>query len=149
MKTECEDLSACREIKFCKKRHPKICRKYSLEFFCKFGKDCSYVHITREHSKVFKDLYDEIVEDIKNIKAEVDLLKNTVKSLNEIKKEGKLKKKSIEAPKKDIDKIQAENIQISKKVSMIEDDMESETDENSDVNGNESHDESEIKELFS
>ena len=107
------------------------------------------MHITREHSKVFKDLYDEIVEDIKNIKAEVDLLKNTVKSLNEIKKEGKLKKKSIEAPKKDIDKIQAENIQISKKVSMIEDDMESETDENSDVNGNESHDESELKELFS
>ena len=56
-------------------------------------------------------------------------------------------KKSIEALK-DIDKIKAGNIQISKKVSMIEEVMKSETDENSDDIENESRDELEIKEFF-
>ena len=94
VKTEYEDISACTGIKSCSKRHPKICRKYSLENFCRFGKDCSYVHISREHSEVCKDLEDE---DMKNIKAKVDLLKNTVKSLSKIKKGGKLINKTIKA----------------------------------------------------
>ena len=149
VKNECEDLSACREIKSCKKRHPKICRRFALENFCKFGKECSYVHNTKEHSKICKDVHDDILEDMKNLKAEVDLIKKTVQSLSEIKKEGKIIKKSIEALKKDINDIKAENIKISKKVSTIEEDMESETDENSDADEIESHDETEIRELLS
>ena len=44
--------------------------------------------------------------------------------------------------------MKAENIKISKKVSIIEKDMESETDENSDVDEIEYHEESEIRELL-
>ena len=48
------------------------------------------MHNTKEHNKIFKDVHDEIVEDMKNLKAEVDLVKKT-----EIKKEGKVIRKSI------------------------------------------------------
>ena len=47
--------------------------------------------------------------------------------------EGKLIKRSVEALKKEINNMKAENIKISKKVSIIEKDMESETDENSEI----------------
>ena len=70
---------------------------------------------------------------MKNIKAEVDLLKKTVKSLSEIKKKGKYIKKSIEVLKEEIDKIKAENIKITNKVNLIEEELESETDENDEV----------------
>ena len=51
-----------------------------------------------------------MVKDIRNLKAEMDLLKNTVKSLNDIKQEGKVIKKSIHALKEEIPKIKAENL---------------------------------------
>ena len=112
----------------CTKRHPKSCRNYLKHQFCNFGKDCAYLHT----DTVKKEHFNEVVEDMKNIKAELDHLKNTVKTLSEINKEGKLIKKSIDVLKADIVKIKAANLQISKKVKMIEADMESETDENFD-----------------
>jgi hypothetical protein len=65
VKNECEDLSSCREIKFCRKRHPKICRRFSIENFCKFGEQCSYVHLSKDHKTVSKEVFDDIVENIK------------------------------------------------------------------------------------
>ena len=145
VKNECEDLSSCREIKFCRKRHPKICRRFSIENFCKFGEQCSYVHLSKDHKTVSKEVFDDIVENMKNIRAEVDLLKKTVKSLCEIKNEGKWIMKSIDVLKDEIDKIKAENIKITNKVNLIAEEMESETDENSDGDESELHDKVELE----
>ena len=145
-KNKCGDSSACREIKSCrKKRHPKICRKFSIHNFCKFDEQCSYVHLSRDHTTVSKEVIDDIVENIKNIKAEVDLLKKTVKSLSEIKKERKRIKKSIEVSKEGIDKIKSENIKITNKFNLIGEEFESKTDENSDGDESEQHDKVELE----
>ena len=146
VETECEALSACKEIKSCRKRHPKTCRRFSLENFCQFGERCSYVHVARDHNKV---AFNKIVEDMNNIKAELDLLKNTVKSLSEIKKEGKVIKKSIEGLKAEIVKIKAENLQIVMKVKSLEEDMETETDDNSDSDETDINDRAEVDEVLS
>ena len=66
---ECEDLSPCRTIKLCNKRHPKACRRFVMEQFCKFRNDCSY-----EHSVTVSELKN--YEDSKKI----ELLENEVKS---------------------------------------------------------------------
>ena len=83
--------------------------------------------------------------NMKNIKAQVDLLRKTVKLLSEIKNEGKWIKKLMDVLKEEIDKIMAENIKITNKVNVIEKDMESETDENSDGDESELHDKVELE----
>ena len=39
-----ESLSACVNIKSCLKRHPRVCKSYGLENFCKFEAGCAYHH---------------------------------------------------------------------------------------------------------
>ena len=82
---------------------------------------------------------------MKNIKAEVDLLKKTVKLLSEIKKESKWIKKSIEVSKEEIDKIKSENIKITNKVNLIGEEFESKTDKNSCGDESELHDKVELE----
>ena len=40
---ECKDLSGCKSVQSCKKRHPKRCKKFSSGN-CSFGIDCAYNH---------------------------------------------------------------------------------------------------------
>ena len=40
----CESLSTCVNIKSCLKRHPRVCKSYALEKFCKFKDGCAYHH---------------------------------------------------------------------------------------------------------
>ena len=71
MGEKCIYLSACKDIKSCDKRHPWVCKRYSLENFCKFGDQGSYEHsIKDQNQKGFDDMF----EDVKNLKAEMDLL---------------------------------------------------------------------------
>ena len=128
VETKCEALSAFRDIKCCHKRHPKVCKRFALEIFCKYGEHCAYEHIVKDQSK---GEVDELVEDMKNIKAELDILKNTVKSLSQIKEEGKVIKKSIHDLKADIKNIKAENLQMSRKIGQLEEEMETDTDDQS------------------
>ena len=41
---KCKKLSSCKD-KYCNKRHPRICKIFSLDKFCKFGEDCEYLHL--------------------------------------------------------------------------------------------------------
>ena len=43
LKEECKDLSRCKNIKNCTKRHPKFCSKYASGQ-CSFANDCAYKH---------------------------------------------------------------------------------------------------------
>ena len=40
---ECKDLSMCKAIKSCLKRHPKTCKKF-VSGHCRFQMDCPYKH---------------------------------------------------------------------------------------------------------
>ena len=102
VKEECQALSACKEVRSCNKRHPKTCKRFVFERFCKFGDECAYLHLTRDNSK---EVYTEVIEDVKNLKAEVDLLKKTVKSLSYIKEEAKEVKKEIKRVKEEISQL--------------------------------------------
>ena len=122
------DLSKCR------KRHPKECKYFAVQKFCQFGRSCRFKHTESIESVKVQQLH----EDFKKIKAEVDLLKNNLKALAGIKQEGKMLTKSVESLKEDIKKIKSENINILKRILNIEEDFE-----------NESEDESEEQEMNS
>ena len=76
----------------CRNHHPKECKYYAQNRFCKFGTDCRFTH----HDHVKSGEFGSAFEDIRNLKAKVDYLKNTVKSLIDIRHEGKEMKKIIE-----------------------------------------------------
>ena len=46
----CLDLSACKTIKTCHKRHPKVCRRSSIDKFYRFGINCAYFHVEQPAS---------------------------------------------------------------------------------------------------
>ena len=107
-KSECEKVhenKICRanncDPRRCSKRHPKDCRNYSKHRFCNFA----YLH----SEMVVKEDFERVTEEMKNLKAEMDILKNTVKTLSEIKQEKKVLKKNIEKLNKDIIKMKTEN----------------------------------------
>lgn len=127
VKEKCKNLSACKDLKSCNKRHQRVCKRFVLERFCKFGNECAYLH---DNTLNTKEGYEEMVEELKNIKAEVDLLKRTVKSQNYIKEEAKVFQKSINIIKNEILQIKTEMKETAKKLKMMEDEIESESGEN-------------------
>ena len=48
------------------------------------------------------DQFNLLLEDTKNLKAEMEMLKNTVKVIADIKQEGKVLKKSVDSLKEEI-----------------------------------------------
>ena len=50
---ECNALRECKS-KVCNKRHPKVCQRFSLEQFCKFGEECAYRHPLDKNYKAQK-----------------------------------------------------------------------------------------------
>ena len=87
---ECKDGNTCPKIQSCNLRHPKMCKRMAMEGYCRLESKCAYKHGPRinQHNH-------ETSEDIKNIKAELDVLKQTVKTFMSIKEEGKVLQKEI------------------------------------------------------
>ena len=82
----------------CRKHHPRVCKYFREYSFCKFGQDCAFIHNEVVKSNELKSM----MEDIKTIHTEVDVLKNNVKSLLSIKQEGKVLKKYMDHMKEEI-----------------------------------------------
>ena len=74
-----------------------------------------------------KEAYEEVLEDLKNIKAKFDLLKRTGKSQNYIKGEAKVFQKEIKFIKAEIRQLRAENKETARKINIIEDELENES----------------------
>ena len=106
----------------CRNRHPKECKYYAQNSFCKFGTDCRFIH----PDIVKKYEFGSVVDDIKNLKAEVDFLKNTVKYLTDIKHKGKVMKKIIDNLKSEIKQMQTDNMKTAQRIQNLEQDTESE-----------------------
>ena len=64
----------------CNKRHPKVCKRVSLEKFCKFGSDCTYLHLIDSSVKVQKQLNDFDLERSSN-ELQIQMLEDKVKTL--------------------------------------------------------------------
>ena len=101
----------------CRKRHPKVCKYFSQGKICKFGKDCGYDH--KENDKNVKlDQFNLLVKETNNMKAEIEVLKNTIANLASIKQEIKLLKNSVDLLKDEIRQIKSENGNIIKKTKL-------------------------------
>ena len=55
------------------------------------------------------DQFNLLLEDTKNLKAEMEMLKNTVKVIADIKQEGKVLKKSVDSLKEEIIQIKQDH----------------------------------------
>ena len=69
---------ACKDIKPLDNRHIKVWKIYSLENFSRFGEHCPYEHWVIDWNK---GAIDEVMENVKNLKAEVYYLKRILRSL--------------------------------------------------------------------
>ena len=150
---ECND-DECKSI-LCTKRHPLLCNFYVQNGFCRFKERCAFAHRKTKaenetqklsievaklkaeienikHEKgvsLTKKLNDSTTEDVKNLKAEVDVMKNTIKSIISIRQEGKSLKKSIGEIKEDIKYLRALNEDTIKRIKIVEEDFEEESEE--------------------
>ena len=70
IKENCE-YESCTS-KLCNRRHPGICRFFTLYGACKFGKECAYKHIIlKEHS------------DISELKSQIKSLASTISNMSQ------------------------------------------------------------------
>ena len=69
----CDNGYSCTASKVCPKRHPKLCRKLSLEGFCRHGDKCAYRHTTS--SKL------SIQNDANILKVRLENLENVVQEM--------------------------------------------------------------------
>ena len=76
----CENLSTCKNITECHKRHPKLCKRFKTGNDCRFNGDCAYYHTdTNEDEEKCK------------LKEKVEILEKTVANLtNKAESEKKL-----------------------------------------------------------
>ena len=76
---ECKALFACKS-KVCNKRHPRVCKRFSLEKFCKFGSDCAYLHLVDTGVQVQKHLSTVDQKESHN-ELKIQILEEEVKTL--------------------------------------------------------------------
>ena len=72
-----------------------------------------------------------VLEDVKNLKAELDVLKNTLKSLASIKQEGKVLSKIIKDLTEEVKNLKTSNKDLIDKVKCLEEQFEEEADKES------------------
>ena len=71
----------------CERRHPNLCKYFSLNHFCKFGEMCSYKHVTSKNSSDTAHLEIKIGEletCIKNMSAQINNLEKIIEDLQKI-----------------------------------------------------------------
>ena len=126
VKEECKDGSHCKAIKICVLRHPKMCKRFVFEGICGFGDMCSYNHkkVLNQHGSD----KDELKEDIKNLKVEVEYLKESIKICISSRKESETLEKSLNELKADIKLLTVKNKELTGKINDLENDAEKEGD---------------------
>ena len=107
LKEICEDLLACPNTKGCHKRHPRECKRYAVERFCRFGDGCAYSHQTQ--SKVFDtNNHTEIDKKVVELEKKVDKMSDKIVQLETKIKQMELKEGAVHKDKqsdKKVDKL--------------------------------------------
>ena len=114
----CRDERCCSNS--CRKRHPRSCKYFRENGVCKFGQGCAYLH----SETVKKTEIDILNKEMNNMKVEIDVLTNIVRSLADVKKEGKVIMKMVNDLKKNITNIKEDNRIICQKIKLLEEDFD-------------------------
>ena len=62
----------------CSKRHPKVCKFFSISGSCRFKESCSYLHKRVENDKIYA-----LNKEVEKLKEDIELLTTEVKKLQE------------------------------------------------------------------
>ena len=82
----CKNLTACKDIKICPKRHPKACKIYELERFFRFASSCSYQHAGQPESNKESENTKKITALEKSVKEMAEKIKHLEDELAKNKK---------------------------------------------------------------
>ena len=108
---------------------PKCVRGLFQREYVFYKEKCAYNHKRILHGHTVND--DAIQEDVKNLKTEVEFLKNTINSLVSIREEYNIIEHYVKDIKKEINLLSAENKEVEKRIKSIEDDLTDESDDES------------------
>ena len=97
----CVNLSNCKNIKECPRRHPKTCKRFVSGIDCRFNDDCAYTHLgtnqNEEQNKLkekVERLEKTVIELTKKVESDqIKQLETVVKALSRkiLSLEGKVK----------------------------------------------------------
>ena len=85
LKEFCKDLYACVDQKSCHKRHPRECKRYALEGFCRLGDGCVYHHKELSPNKRILEVDKKVEELEKALNKMADKIVNLEVELKEMK----------------------------------------------------------------
>jgi hypothetical protein len=108
----CQDGLACDKQKSCQKRHPKGCKGYAMDGFCRFGDGCSYHH--QEHKTINSEMnikVETLEKTLHEMAAKINELEDKIKEMES--------KNSEESKHKEADKRVEENKNVSKQNEII------------------------------
>ena len=75
----CNDKSDCRS-ETCTKRHPKVCKNFKHQGYCRHKDQCSYQHIEHINGEKLKDILLQIhaknLEETNHLRDEINKLKD-------------------------------------------------------------------------
>ena len=118
----CENLSLCANLKSCLKRHPRVCKSYAIEKFCKFQAGCAYHHKEENINNEMKNKVDDLEKMVNGLSEKIVQLENKLKikeskesEVKEIKEFGK----TDEHPNK-VSNLKKNPITLVKKVKLKE-----------------------------
>ena len=104
-----------------------------FEGHCVFGERCAYNHTRRSNSQINEK--DTLLEDVKNLRYEVDNLKNVMKDIIDIRVESENVKVSIKDIKEEIQLLTASNLELVDRLKYLEEDLfEDESDDENESN---------------
>ena len=83
---------------------------------------------------ILKKAHSAVIQDMKNLKAEVDLLKRTVQSLIYIQEEAKVDIKEPKLVKIEVKQQKTDNLKIEQNIQIMEEDLDDEFESESDEN---------------
>ena len=118
VKEYCKDGQNCESVKLCTSRHPKMCKRIALEGLCRFGEKCAYSH--KRISNFTSLEHENVHEDVKVLKVEVNALKKALKSLIDIREEKEELKKAVIDIKEEINFLDSSNREVVKRIINLE-----------------------------
>ena len=86
----CPELSTCFNTKSCHKRHPKKCKRYEYQGFCRFGSGCAYYHqenttnLTRSNNLETNIKVEKLEKMVKDMAEKIVSLESKVKEMKSI-----------------------------------------------------------------
>ena len=98
---QCEQ-EQCKDKNDCKKRHPKICRKFSSNKGCRFGNDCSYKHSEQSSPAPSSPYSINLASRVKLLETIVEQMAKNIIYLEIKLQESQINKVNIEAEQEEL-----------------------------------------------